>query len=84
MPRNLHIPVLKDVGMVGVRSEYKYWDSARVGTDMTRRVPDVVCTHPHTQVEYVIDARIFWNSTWVLARWVTSYDHTGRGAEYGE
>ena len=53
---------LKDVGMVEVKSEYKYWDSARVGTDSTRRVPDVVCTHPHTHVEYVIDARIFWNS----------------------
>ena len=70
--------------MVGVRSEYKYWDSARVGTDMTRRVPDVVCTHPHTQVEYVIDARIFWNSMGAGSMGYISYDHTGWGAEYGE
>ena len=35
--------------------------TARVGTDGTRRVPDLLCNNPHTQVEYVVDARIFWN-----------------------
>ena len=75
---------LKDVGMVGVRAEYKYWDPARVGTDTTRRVPDVVCTHPHTQVEYVLDARIFWNSMSAGAGGYISYDYTGWGAKQGE
>ena len=45
-----------------VMSEVKYWDSARIGSDGSRRVPDVTCTRPRTGVEYVIDARIFWNS----------------------
>ena len=53
---------LKDCGMDNVMSEVKYWDSARIGSDGSRRVPDVTCTHPRTGVEYVIDARIFWNS----------------------
>ena len=75
---------LKDCGMVGVQSEYKYWDSARVGKDGTRRVPDVVCTHPHTQVEYVIDARIFWNSMSAGSMGYVAYAHTGWGAEEGE
>ena len=50
---------LKDCGMDGVGAELKYWDSARVGKDGSRRVPDVVCTHPRTGVEYVLDARIY-------------------------
>ena len=70
--------------MVSVQAEYKYWDSARVGTDTTRRVPDVVCTHPHTQVEYVLDARIFWNSMSAGTGGYIAYDHTGWGAEQGE
>ena len=70
--------------MVSVQAEYKYWDPARVGTDTTRRVPDVVCTHPHTHVEYVLDARIFWNSMSAGPGGYISYDHTGWGAEQGE
>eukprot|EP01046_Picozoa_sp_COSAG06_P000886 COSAG06_NODE_26_length_32102_cov_250.952911_1_plen_55_part_10 len=38
------------------------WDPCREGTDKSRRVPDVVCTHPHSGKQYVVDARIFWNS----------------------
>ena len=45
-----------------MQAEVKYWDPARIGTDGSRRVPDVTCTNPRTGVEYVIDARIFWNS----------------------
>ena len=67
--------------MVSVQAEYKYWDPARVGTDTTRRVPDAVCTHPHTQVEYVLDARIFWDSMIAGPGGYISYDHTGWGAE---
>ena len=45
---------VKDCGMVDVSAEYKYWDPARVGTDGTRRVPDLLCTNPHTQLnEYL-------------------------------
>ena len=50
---------LKDCGMDNVRREVKYWDPARIGSDGSRRVPDVTCTHPRTGVEYVVDARIF-------------------------
>ena len=50
----------KDCGMVDVQSEVKYWDPRRIGSDGSRRVPDVVCFHPHTGVEYVIDVRMFW------------------------
>ena len=67
-----------------MQAEYKYWDLARVGTDTTRRVPDVVCTHPHTQVEYVLDARIFWNSMSAGAGGYIAYDYTGWGAKQGE
>ena len=31
----------KDCGMVGVQAEVKYWDPRRVGSDGSRRVPDV-------------------------------------------
>ena len=54
---------VKDCGMVDVSAEFKYWDPARVGTDGTRRVPDLLCTNPHTQVEYVVDVRIFLAKT---------------------
>ena len=70
--------------MVNVSAEYKYWDPARVGTDGTRRVPDLLCTNPRTQVEYVIDARIFWNMMSVGANGYVSYTHAGCGAEHGE
>ena len=53
---------LKDCGMVEVKKEYKYWDPARVGKDGSRRVPDVTCVNPNTGTEYVLDARIYWNS----------------------
>ena len=35
---------LKDCGMDNVLSEVKYWDPARIGSDGSRRVPDVTCT----------------------------------------
>ena len=43
-----------------------------------------LCTNPHTQVEYVIDARIFWNMMSVGANGYVSYTHAGWGAEQGE
>ena len=55
-----------------------------MGTDGTRRVPDLLCTNPRTQVEYVIDARIFWNMMSVGANGYVSYTHAGCGAEHGE
>ena len=81
---NALVRFVKDCGMVDVSAEYKYWDPARVGTDGTRRVPDILCTNPHTQVEYVIDARIFWNMMSVGANGYVSYTHAGWGAEQGE
>ena len=41
--------------------ELKHWDPCREGTDKSRRVPDVVCTQPHSGKQYVVDARIVWN-----------------------
>ena len=75
---------LKDCGMEGVGSELKYWDPARVGKDGSRRVPDVVCTHPRTGVEYVLDARIYWNTMSEGPTGYAAYSHTGWGAEHGE
>ena len=75
---------LKDCGMDGVQAEFKYWDPARVGKDGSRRVPDVVCTHPRTGVEYVLDARIYWNTMSEGPTGYTAYSHTGWGAEHGE
>ena len=73
---------MKDCGMVDVSAEFKYWDPARVGTDGTRRVPDLLCTNPHTQVEYVVDARIFWNAMSVGANGYVSYTHAERYQQY--
>ena len=70
--------------MDGVGAELKYWDSARVGKDGSRRVPDVVCTHPRTGVEYVLDARIYWNTMSEGPTGYAAYSHTGWGAEHGE
>ena len=70
--------------MDNVMSEVKYWDSARIGSDGSRRVPDVTCTHPRTGVEYVIDARIFWNSMSEGPTGYTAYSYTGWGAAHGE
>ena len=53
---------LKDCGFDKVDKEVKFWDPCREGTDKSRRVPGVVCTHPHSGKQYVVDARIFWNS----------------------
>ena len=53
---------LKDCGFDNVDKEVKFWDPCREGTDKSRRVPDVVCTHPHSGKQYVVDARIFLNS----------------------
>eukprot|EP01046_Picozoa_sp_COSAG06_P047823 COSAG06_NODE_7031_length_2666_cov_3.938839_3_plen_53_part_01 len=40
---------LKDCGLFhNVEKEVKHWDPCREGTDKSRRVPDVVCTHPHS------------------------------------
>ena len=75
---------LKDCGMDNVQAEVKYWDPARIGKDGSRRVPDVTCTHPRTGVEYVVDARIFWNSMSEGPTGYTAYSHTGWGAAQGE
>ena len=77
---------VKDCGMVDVRYEFKYWDPVRVGSDGSRRVPDVVlvCTHPHSGIEYVIDARIFWNILGNGANGYTAYREAGWGARQGE
>ena len=64
--------------------EVKYWDPARIGSDGSRRVPDVTCTHPRTGVEYVVDARIFWNSMSEGPTGYTAYSYTGWGAARGE
>ena len=53
-------------------------------TDGSRRVPDVTCVDPQTNTEYVIDARIFWNTMSDGATGYTAYQHTGWGAEHGE
>ena len=47
-------------------------------------MPDVICTNPHTMVEYVVDARIFWNAIGAGATGYVSYTHAGWGAEQGE
>ena len=75
---------LKDCGMVEVKKEYKYWDPARVGKDGSRRVPDVTCVDPNTGTEYVLDARIYWNSMSNGPTGYTAYRHEGWGAEHGE
>ena len=75
---------LKDCGFVDVQYEFKYWDPVRVGSDGSRRVPDVVCTHPQSDVEYVIDARIFWNTMSDGAKGYAAYDYAGWGARHGE
>jgi hypothetical protein len=55
-----------------------------VGTDGSRRVPDVTCLDPRTNTDYVIDARIFWNSMSDGASGYTAYQWTGWGATHGE
>jgi len=74
----------KDCGMVGVQAEVKYWDPRRVGSDGSRRVPDVVCTHPHTGVEYVIDVRMFWGILGEGPNGYSAYQRAGWGAALGE
>ena len=70
--------------MDDVQSEVKYWDPVRIGTDGSRRVPDVTCVNPRTGVEYVVDARIFWNSMSEGPSGYTAYSHVGWGAAHGE
>jgi hypothetical protein len=72
------------VGWLDVQSEVKYWDPRRVGSDGSRRVPDVVCTHPHTGVEYVIDVRMFWCVLGEGPSGYSAYQRTGSGAAEGE
>ena len=52
---------LEECKFRNVSLEHKYWDKARVGEEKTRRVPDILATHPTSGREYVIDCRIFWN-----------------------
>ena len=75
---------LKDCGFDNVDKEVKFWDPCREGTDKSRRVPDVVCTHPHSGKQYVVDARIFWNSLSSSSAGYVAYADTGWGAESGE
>ena len=74
----------KDCGMVDVQAEVKYWDPRRVGSDGSRRVPDVVCFHPHTGVEYVIDVRMFWCVLGDGPDGYSAYRRAGWGARLGE
>eukprot|EP01043_Picozoa_sp_COSAG02_P079043 COSAG02_NODE_18089_length_961_cov_7.788863_3_plen_89_part_01 len=74
----------KDCGMVDVQAEVKYWDPRRVGSDGSRRVPDVVCFHPHTGVEYVIDVRMFWCILGDGPDGYSAYERAGWGARLGE
>ena len=53
---------LEECKFRNVSLEHKYWDKARVGEEKTRRVPDILATHPTSGREYVIDCRIFWNT----------------------
>ena len=39
---------LEECNFRNVRLEHKYWDKARVGEEKTRRVPDILATHPTT------------------------------------
>jgi hypothetical protein len=48
------------------------------------RVPDVVCAHPHSGKQYVVDARIFWNSLSSPSAGYVAYANTGWGAESDE
>jgi hypothetical protein len=56
------------------------WPGDHVG----RRDSDGTGPWWNTQVEYVIDARIFWNSMGAGSMGYISYDHMGWGAEKGE
>ena len=51
------------------------------GADGSRRVLDVVCTQPRTGAQYVIDARVFWNSMSEGPTGYVAYSQSGRGAE---
>ena len=63
----------------------KYWDKARVGEEKTRRVPDILATHPTSGREYVIDCRIFWNTmSDSSSGGYASYTSTGWGSRKGE
>ena len=84
LPTCMGTRFLKDCGMVEVKKEYKYWDPARVGKDGSRRVPDVTCVNPNNGTEYVLDARIYWNSMSNGPTGYTAYRHEGWGAEHGE
>ena len=48
---------LKDVGMVGVQAEYKYWDPARVGTDRIR--------HGGCRMLFALTPILKWNTSWM-------------------
>ena len=68
-----------------VSVEHKYWDNARIGDDSSRRVPDVLATHPTTGREYVIDCRIFWNTmSDSSSGGYASYTTTGVGCLRGD
>ena len=47
-------------------------------------MPDVTFVHVRTGVEYVVDARIFWNSMSEGPSRYTAYSHVGWGATHGE
>ena len=76
---------LIECGFTSVSVEHKYWDNARIGDDSSRRVPDVLATHPTTGREYVIDCRIFWNTmSDSSSGGYASYTTTGVGCMRGE
>jgi len=76
---------LIECGFSSVSVEHKYWDPRRVGSEGSRRVPDVLATHPLTGREYVIDCRIRWNTmSDSSSGGYASYTSTGQFAAEGE
>eukprot|EP01044_Picomonas_judraskeda_P021818 COSAG03_NODE_5243_length_1299_cov_196.139167_2_plen_151_part_01 len=58
--------------------------STQLGGGGPARARVVHYEYPRTGVEYVVDARIFWNSMSEGPTGYTAYSHTGWGAAQGE
>ena len=70
---------LKQCGMQHVRLEVLEWSPR--GSHTWTNVPDIMCTDPSGQKNYVIDCRIAWKLTTGGA---AEYTHTGYLAKEGE
>jgi hypothetical protein len=77
--------LMRQDGLQRVRTQYRQWDYSAVGTDRTRRVPDVVGWSADGLTEYVVDTRISWsvmsNSS---AGGASTYESSGDMARAGE